>query len=105
MYTDGAFWGKPNRQWVREFLANGRYIPLRELVSDESFFVHPTEITYPLAGAFVAFLIEQLGSQRFLHDVYTADKPLFLNLSQCLGIREDELEERFKAAVTAGETV
>ena len=103
MYTDGAFWGKPNRQWVKEYLASGRYIPIRELISDEQFFAHPTEITYPLAGAFVAFLMETLGPQRFLQDVYTSDKPLFSTLSRCLGMDGDAIEARFKAAVLAGE--
>ena len=102
MYTDGAFWGKPNGRWVKEFLASGRYIPIRELISDELFFVHPTEITYPLAGAFVAFLMETLGSQRFLQEVYTSDEPLFSTLSRCLGMDEDAVEERFKAFVSAG---
>lgn len=102
MYTDGAFWGKPNDQWVKEFLASGRYIPIRELIPDESFFAHPSEITYPIAGAFVAFLIEKLGPQRFLRDVYASHKPLFSNLSQCLGMDEDAVEERFKAFVSAG---
>ena len=102
MYTDGAFWGKPNDLWVREFMASGRYIPLHQLISDESFFAHPSEITYPIAGAFVAFLIEQLGPQRFLRDVYASHKPLFSNLSQCLGMDEDAVEERFKAFASAG---
>ena len=102
MYTDGAFWGKPNGRWVKEFLASGRYIPLRELIPDESFFAHPSEITYPIAGAFVAFLIEKLGPQRFLRDVYASHKPLFSNLSQCLGMDEDAVEERFKAFASAG---
>ncbi len=103
MYTDGAFWGKPNRQWVKEYLTSGRYIPIRELISDEQFFAHPTEITYPLAGAFVAFLMETLGPQRFLQDVYTSDEPLFSTLSRCLGMDGDAIEARFKAAVMAGE--
>ena len=103
MYTDGAFWGKPNRQWVKEYLASGRYIPIRELISDEQFFAHPTEITYPLAGAFVAFLMETLGPRRFLQDVYTSDEPLFSTLSRCPGMDGEAIEERFKAAVMAGE--
>ena len=103
MYTDGAFWGKPNRQWVKEYLASGRYIPIRELISDEQFFAHPTEITYPLAGAFVAFLIEKLGAKRFLQEVYPSDMPLLENLGRCLDIHKDQIEAAFKAAVLAGE--
>ena len=104
MYTDGAFWGKPNGRWVKEFLASGRYIPLRELIPDESFFAHPSEITYPIAGAFVAFLIEKLGAKRFLDEVYRSDLPLLENLGQCLVIEEDQVEAAFQAAVLAGET-
>lgn len=104
MYTDGAFWGKPNGQWVKEFLTSGRYIPIPELISDESFFAHPSEITYPIAGAFVAFLIEKLGAKRFLDEVYRSDLPLLENLGQCLVIEEDQVEAAFQAAVLAGET-
>ena len=104
MYTDGAFWGKPNDRWVREFLTSGRYIPLLELISDESFFTHPTEITYPMAGAFVAFLIEKLGAKRFLQEVYSSDIPLMENLGRCLDVQKDQIEAAFQAAVLAGET-
>ena len=89
---------------VREFMASGRYIPLRQLISDESFFAHPSEITYPIAGAFVAFLIEKLGPQRFLHEVYRSDVPLLENLCRCLDIEENQVEAAFQAAVLAGET-
>ena len=104
MYTDGAFWGKPNDRWVKAFLKDGRYVPLCKLISDESFFAHPTEITYPIAGAFVAFLIEKLGAKRFLQEVYPSDMPLLENLGRCLDIQIDQIEAAFQAAVLAGET-
>ena len=104
MYTDGAFWGKPNDRWVKAFLKDGRYVPLCKLISDESFFAHPTEITYPIAGAFVAFLIEKLGAKRFLQEVYPSDMPLLENLGRCLDIHKDQIEAAFHAAVLAGET-
>ena len=100
MYADGAFWGKPNRQWVREFLQDGRYIPLVELISDEGFYAHPSEITYPIAGTFVAFLIRTLGEQAFFDRVYTSDLPLLENLTALLG---PGVEERFQAYAREGE--
>ena len=100
MYTDGAFWGKPNDRWVKEFLKDGRYVPLCELISDESFFAHPTEITYPIAGTFVAFLIRTLGKQAFFDRVYTSDLPLLENLTALLG---PGVEERFQAYAREGE--
>ncbi|MBQ6892342.1 MAG: hypothetical protein IJN47_06980 [Clostridia bacterium] len=104
MYTDGAFWGKPNDRWVKEFLERGVYIPLAQLLSDEGFYAHPSEITYPIAGAFVAFLIEKLGAKRFLQEVYPSDMPLLENLGRCLDIHKDQIEAAFQAAVLAGET-
>lgn len=102
MYTDGDFWGKPNRQWVREFMEDGRYIPLRELVSEEGFCAHPTEITYPIAGAFVGFLMERLGAKRFLEEVYPSDAPLFEHLSALLGGTAEAVEERFVRYIRKG---
>ena len=65
-FADGSLWGKSNREWVREFLNNGSYVSVHELASDEKFFSVPTEITYPIAGAFVGFLMERPGKERFL---------------------------------------
>ena len=89
---------------MKEFLERGVYIPLAQLLSDEGFYAHPSEITYPIAGAFVAFLIEKLGAKRFLQEVYPSDMPLLESLGRCLDIHKDQIEAAFQAAVLAGET-
>ena len=99
MYADRSFWGKPNREWVREFLKNGSYVSVRDLASDERFDASPSEITYPIAGAFIGFLIERFGMKRFLNEVYQSDTPLFENLSHLLGMDDEEIEEQFKRSV------
>lgn len=95
MYADGSFWGKPNEAWVRGFLKNGSYVSVRELQADEGFYEHPSEITYPIAGAFIGFLIKKLGTKRFLDEVYSSDTPLFGNLSALLEIPAEAVEQRF----------
>ena len=95
MYADGSFWGKPNEDWVREFLQNGAYVPVRELPSEERFYAHPSEITYPIAGAFVGFLIGELGRERFFAEVYASDAPLLETLSRLFGTPAEAVEERF----------
>ena len=95
MYADGSFWGKPNEDWVCEFLQNGAYVPVRELLSEERFYAHPSEITYPIAGAFVGFLIGELGRERFFAEVYASDAPLLETLSRLFGTPVEAVEERF----------
>lgn len=95
MYADGVFWGKPNEDWVREFLQNGAYVPVRELASEERFYAHPSQITYPIAGAFVGFLIKELGKERFFAEVYPSDAPLFETLSRLLEVSAAEVEGSF----------
>ena len=99
MYADGEFWGKPNEEWAREFLKSGAYVSIRELASDEKFDAIPSEITYPMAGAFVGFLMETLGKKRFLEEVYPSDMPLFDNLSGLFELPVEAVEERFVRAV------
>lgn len=95
VFSDGAFWGRPNPEWVSEFLKNGSYISVRELASDENFWNTAPEISYPISGAFVGFLIDRLGKESFLCKVYASDKPLFENLCELFGMNEDEIEKSF----------
>ena len=97
VFSDGTWWGKPNAEWVCTFLETGTYVSVLRLVSDEGFFAYPTEITYPISGAFVAFLIQRLGAEHFLHAVYASDVPLFQNLADLFKCNEERIEEQFKA--------
>ena len=96
MYMDGSFWGKSNDQWVREYIEKNAYVSVQQLVSDEVFYSFPTELTYPISGAFVAFLVERLGADRFLNEVYASDVPLFENLAALFRCSPGQIEEQFK---------
>ncbi|MBR0507220.1 MAG: hypothetical protein IJJ86_01265 [Clostridia bacterium] len=77
MFMDEEWWGKPNVEWVRLFLDDGRYRSVFELSDDETFWTVPCEISYPIAGAFTAFLAERLGIGPFLEGIYKPNEPLF----------------------------
>lgn len=89
MYMDKVWWGKPNEAWTRDFIADGRYLRVECLLSNEEFYAHDDALTYPIAGAFTAFMVSRLGMQAYLDAVYYAklepsaaierafDQPLF----------------------------
>lgn len=73
MYMDETWWDEPNEQWVARFLADGRYVPLASLMPEDRFHDTPCEVSYPIAGAFTRYLIEQMGMDGYLRNVYAAD--------------------------------
>jgi len=46
------------------FVADGRYVPLRELLSDQAAFFRRNYVTYLEAGAFVRYLFETHGTEK-----------------------------------------
>lgn len=73
MYMDGVWWSEPNERWVRRFRADGRYVPLAQLMPNEHFYDVPCEISYPIAGAFTHYLADMLTLPGYLQKVYAAD--------------------------------
>lgn len=66
MYFDEFWWGKPNQQWVKEFMADGSYVSPGCLLRDEAFYALSDALTYPIAGSFTAFLIKTFGKDKYL---------------------------------------
>lgn len=66
MYFDEFWWGKPNRQWVREFLEDGSFVSIDKLLNDDNFYALSDALTYPIAGAFTEFLIKTFGEKNYL---------------------------------------
>lgn len=76
MYMDGEWWGKPNAEWIKAFLKNETYRSVFALDDEETFWNTPCEISYPIAGAFTAFMIERIGAAAFLEQIYKPKAPL-----------------------------
>lgn len=74
-HTEGCWHGKLNAEWVKRFLADGRYVPVDELAKDEVFWALPPDVAYPMAGAFVSFLVDREGMAGFLQRYYVQAEP------------------------------
>ncbi len=66
MYFDKTWWGKENNWWVIKYLQEGSYINITELMYDENKLYLNAKITYPIAGAFTKFLIDQYGKKNYI---------------------------------------
>jgi hypothetical protein len=67
--AEGVFYAQWNRRNVHqiaaEFIAAGRLPPLAQLLESRDFFRFDQEMTYPVAGSFVRFLIDRYGLAPF----------------------------------------
>ena len=66
MYFDKVWWGQANEQWVKSFLQENKYISIERLLLDDVFYSKPDSITYPIAGAFTKYLIQNYGKEKYL---------------------------------------
>ena len=103
VYMDGEWWGKPNAEWVKAFLSNGSYRSVFALAEDETFRNTPCEISYPIAGAFTAFLIERLGAADYLEQIYKPKALLAEKIQQIFRQTPEEVEKDFIARITAAQ--
>lgn len=96
MFLDETWWGRPNREWARDFVAAGSYRSVFALDADAVFFSVPCEITYPIAGAFTQYLAEQIGVRNYLEKVYRPQGALSEKLRVLLHAEPDAIERDFK---------
>ncbi len=101
MYMDGCWWGKDNVWWVKRFVADGSFVPLRAMLSKEDFFSHSEAITYPISGAFTRFAMERLGKEGFIQRVYSSKKPVQSALTEAFGKALPEIEADFLTWIDA----
>jgi len=95
MYLDEEWWGEPNAEWVKRFLNDGSYRSVFALADDETFWNVPCEISYPIAGAFTAYLTERLGAEAFLERIYKPKGSLADKTEQVFRKASAEIEEDF----------
>ena len=66
------WWSIPNELCVRLFKENGKYVSVDAMIDtfsnelDDPFYKVHSNYSYPIMGAFVGFLIEEKGIERFL---------------------------------------
>jgi hypothetical protein len=95
MYFDKVWWNKPNDEWVRILIKSNRYLNIKDLLQNDLFLNHSDEITYPIAGAFVKYLINRYGKELFI-SVYSYKGYDLLGEIECKYKQKIELiEESF----------
>ena len=97
MYMDETWWGKANTEWVQEFLCTAKYPCLEKMFDNEEFWKIPDEITYPLAGAFTKWLIEQLGIQEYLKTVYVTGDQACRAIEKAFGMPLAQVDRLFRS--------
>lgn len=97
MYMDRVWWNRPNEAWVKDFLADGRYLPVPALLENDRFYAYPDAITYPIAGAFTRFLAEKLGMREYLERVYYSKQKAQDAIEAALGLPPREWDSAFRA--------
>jgi hypothetical protein len=65
----GAWQGKPVTQAARE-LIDDKWIPLEDLLDTKLFYKHPDMQTYPIAGAFISWIVATKGKDK-LRELYS----------------------------------
>lgn len=65
MFFDKVSLEIPNYIWVKFFIDNDMYLNIEDLVINENFYKYSDLITYPIAGAFVEYLILSFGMEKF----------------------------------------
>lgn len=74
-HMEGTWHALPNAAQARRLLSSGQYVPPSILAANDAFWAQSANVAYPIAGAFVSFLVEQLGIAGFLQQYYTQKTP------------------------------
>ena len=94
MYMDEKWHGKSNELWCKQFIDSNKLCKLKNLLFNDYFYKTDSNLTYPIAGAFIGFVVNRITMKTFLKEIYSKNedvKKLFENSMQ-LTIKEIECE-------------
>lgn len=100
MKADKTWWGIPNAAWCRYFLEHDLYLSIKDLFADDFFYAQGCEVSYPIAGAFVDWLMSTYTKETFLR-LYKAEQDHLPELERLLGKSVEEIEAEFLSYVHA----
>ena len=66
MFMDGLWWGVPNEVWAAYYKQKRPEMAVLKLLDNNIFATEGCVITYPIAGAFTAYLIDTYGIENYL---------------------------------------
>ena len=95
MFMDKVWHGISNEKCVYNLLNSGYDLSLEKLFNNEYFFKINCNISYPIAGAFVNFLVSNYGIDAFLNEIYYSNHSPIKQLNLRFQ-NEQELTKKFK---------
>lgn len=99
MFFDKVWWGIPNDAWVQVFINTGLYRKLSTLTDNKEFHRYSDTITYPIAGAFISYLISIFDIEKFKSFYKTVDD----NFDKCFlgtfGKTLNHIEDKFTSYI------
>jgi hypothetical protein len=98
--VDGTYGGKPISDWMREYVATGALIPVREMVENSE--KYDEARFYPQSGFFVQYLVNRFGIDKF-KVIFRASHYEFYEIFQATyGIDLDTLANEYFAYLRNG---
>lgn len=65
MFFDKTWWGLQNERWACYYKTKSQDISIKSMLETKDFYSFDCMISYPIAGAFIQFLIDRYGLERF----------------------------------------
>lgn len=95
MYFDEKWWGLDNDIWTSYYKANKKDLSIANLLNNEEFDSFNCEITYPIAGSFVKYLINRFGVDKFIQLYQITEVPNSNDFKKIFHYTIQELESLF----------
>lgn len=95
MHFDKVWWEIENEKWVKSFIDDNKYISVSQLILNNVFFQYPDRITYPIAGAFTSYLIDEFGIDVYLELYKNKLEYSKKFIEKILNLSIDKLESNF----------
>jgi len=96
MYMDKVWHGVANEQHVYNSLNLGNQFDFKKCLDNEYFFNLDCNISYPLAGSFVGFLIEKVGINIFLDELYYTQNDYIQQLNKISANLKNDMTTEFE---------
>lgn len=95
MYMDGLWWSIPNEVWTAYYKTKYENLSIKDLFSNEIFADYGCVITYPIAGAFTKFLIDEFGIEQYIHFYKYTGEEYDTIMQTIFNMTIEEIVERF----------
>jgi len=95
MYMDKIWQGTLNEKCVYDIIKDKFDIDFYKLFDNDEFFKIDTNISYPLAGSFVNYIITNFGIETFLNQLYYTKNEYTTQLDKLLQFKREDLMPMF----------